>query len=75
MVPMQSFNWRRLALGAGSAIAATLAASLSAGAGVDLPGLGHVNAQLGLGALSAYLAGWATRTPGHGPNDAGGDGK
>lgn len=60
-------NWKRWALWVAAGAAATLAGAMPATAIVTVPLLGKLSVAAGLGALSAYFAGWATRTPGHGP--------
>lgn len=61
-------NWKRVALILGSA-AAGLTAVFPPTAVVTIPILGKIGTAALMSSVGAFLTGWATKTPGHGPVD------
>ncbi len=62
-------NWKRLGLIIGAGVTAVLAVAVPASTVITVPVLGGLSAGAGFGALSAFLGGWAMRTPGHTPTE------
>lgn len=64
---MTSWNWQRIGLVAGAALAGALATVVPASWAITAPVIGTVTAGQGLGFVAVWLTGWAQRTPGHVP--------
>lgn len=63
-ISLPDFNWKRLGVAVAGAAVVGLAAAIPVSATVTIPVLGAIGLKAGIVAVSTYLFGTATRTPG-----------